>query len=642
MDTKPSVQWVILELNPKADGEDPEIIRRSLRHMIRNAEVFVPAKITEKGRDRVVQYLVDGYAFIRRDFPDAHYFRLEGSRYVQSIITHPATDLAPRRVACITTADIEKMRQQIQVETDQGIDVGDTILITSGVYKQLQAEVIEDIPEMNSVQVVVKFRSKEALITLPRSFLEFVSKRQRPPFADRTERLRAWVDGAVQLVGWSQQIEPLHQKHRNLARFQNWRHKGGDLCSHIMAVEAPNADLTPLVQSHRRFLKINNWVRRRSRPNALVVACETPLDVQPLVELSTHLTRTHTWCVEGKTLTSFLAATVPNVAPIEAKYLEWEWLTGMLGRLTQVYKDVDAIDRVCTVEEDGVDKVQNIVVDGHNLAFRCLYAPGMTALTDSHGRPTGIILGFLRSLGALAKRFPEASLYVTWDGSSQRRKRMFPDYKATRAHHATPEFDQIGWLREALPLLGVAQAFHPEEEADDVIASLVRTTLRGQCNVILTTDRDLLQLVTDRDEVLVPVVGGRKEIRFDPAAVEAEYGVPPCQMPVLRAFLGDTSDNIPGVPRLPVKVAAGLVRTYGGSIQKIYDSGLAEVTKFQYAKLREAEAQVRLNADLMRLDIGIAFSTADPARDMPAVQQRLQEVAIQPDPILAAFFPQSS
>ena len=190
--------------------------------------------------------------------------------------------------------------------------------------------------------------------------------------------------------------------------------------------------------------------------------------------------------------------------------------------------------------------------------------------------------------------------------------------------------------------LGVAQAFHPEEEADDVIASLVRTTLRGQCNVILTTDRDLLQLVTDRDEVLVPVVGGRKEIRFDPAAVEAEYGVPPCQMPVLRAFLGDTSDNIPGVPRLPVKVAAGLVRTYGGSIQKIYDSGLAEVTKFQYAKLREAEAQVRLNADLMRLDIGIAFSTADPARDMPAVQQRLQEVAIQPDPILAAFFPQSS
>jgi DNA polymerase-1 len=328
---------------------------------------------------------------------------------------------------------------------------------------------------------------------------------------------------------------------------------------------------------------------------------------------------------------------------LEQKVLELAWFEDVLDRGREIRNEMNELlkQQATRRRRTGVGKVpQNIIVDGHNLAFRCLYAPGMADLADSQGRPTGIILGFLRSLGALRKRWPSA-LYVSWDGSSQRRKAKYPDYKANRpAHVGPPTFDQMDYLRKILPALGVYQVYNPNEEADDVIATLARKKLSSQKTVIFSTDRDFIQLVNSNVSVLIPALGARKELLFDPEAVKEHYGVAPEVMVQLRALLGDSSDNLPGVPRVPKKVLRSLIQAHG-SVEAVYRSGLAGVSKVQYDRLRSAEPQVRINVELMALK-DVPFTKVDPNPNPDEVAALLRAVEITPNSILETFFERSS
>jgi DNA polymerase-1 len=201
---------------------------------------------------------------------------------------------------------------------------------------------------------------------------------------------------------------------------------------------------------------------------------------------------------------------------------------------------------------------------------------------------------------------------------------------------SVPGFDQLAFLREVLPRLGVWQGVSPDEEADDVIASLVRGSLRGQNNLIYSTDRDLLQLVSGTTQMLVPGVGGRKDAMYDQAAVERTFGVPPESIVQLRAFFGDTSDNIPGVPRVPKKVLRALVTAHK-TVSGVYGSGLAGLTKSQYEKLRASEPQVTINVELMTL-VNVPVSITDPNVDADVAARRLQELDIKSSPLLEPFF----
>lgn len=113
-------------------------------------------------------------------------------------------------------------------------------------------------------------------------------------------------------------------------------------------------------------------------------------------------------------------------------------------------------------------------------------------------------------------------------------------------------------------------------------------------------DRDYLQVVTEDTFLLFPAVGPRKEILYTPDLVREHYGVSPEYMPQLRAFLGDSSDNLPGCPRVPKAILSQLVASYK-SIDALYSSGLSGVTKSQYQRIREFEPQARLNLVLMSL-----------------------------------------
>jgi DNA polymerase I len=275
-------------------------------------------------------------------------------------------------------------------------------------------------------------------------------------------------------------------------------------------------------------------------------------------------------------------------------------------------------------------EVDHLIIDGHNLALRCAFVPGLDTLRDSRGRFTGAIVGFLRSLKSFRKKFPGAEIVVTWDGSSRRRRAMFADYKANRPQAQAPQasspsieaFDQIHWLRDTLPFFGVKQVWNPEEEADDVISTLVRKFAPRTC-VILSTDRDFLQLVSERVFLYVPT----KERLYDAAKILEEYGVPPERILDLKAITGDTSDNIPGVPGFGPKMAQKLICLYK-TVDEIYASTFAGVTQTQYKNLRDAEKQVRLNLQLMSLasDVPIIVVEANP--DQVLAEARLNEIDV--------------
>ena len=549
-------EWVVLELTPRSEGEDPDVIRRSIHSTLKDktTEVFIPAAVTQVGDDRVVHYLVEGYVFVRHD-PKVNYTRLEGSRFVQSVLSSGGG--AKRAFSTVGDKDIERMRAQIAKQVDQGIGVGDTVMISSGAYRHIEATVIEEILETQTVQVHVKLRSKETIVTLPRSFLTVVQRTPLSSLFSRLTALRAWIRMAQPVLTWRRKNPP------------------------------------PLKNRFNRLKRFDKWLCKAQHLRAFVGFCHGSLDLGPQL-LRQQLAKAEqfsAWDDRARHLRAFVRFHYREMAlgQLADRLVELYWLDDVLERLKNLEGAIEKLaHRVARRRKSGGGKVvQNILVDGHNLAFRCLHAPGISGLTDEHGRPTGMILGFLRSLGALKKRFAEARIYVAWDGSSQRRKKLFADYKANRpsateTHERTVSdghsFNQVSFLRELIPLFGVWQVINPEEEADDVIAVLAEGPFKAQHNLIFSTDKDLLALVTETTSVLVPKVGTRKEILYDPASVTKSFGVPPDKLHQLRAFCGDPSDNIPGVPRVPKKVLRSLVQQHG-SVQGVYGSGLTGISK---------------------------------------------------------------
>src|SRR5262249_42093706 len=163
--------------------------------------------------------------------------------------------------------------------------------------------------------------------------------------------------------------------------------------------------------------------------------------------------------------------------------------------------------------------------------------------TNATGVPTNASLGFTTMLVKLLRENRPDFVAIVWDAPGRkRRKELYAEYKATR--EAAPEDlrSQFDWIRKIVKAYRLCEAEYEGEEADDVIASLTGAAERAGLAVeIVSSDRDLMQLVTER----VTVLDTMRDRRFGPKEVEARYGVPPEQMLDLRALVGDSSDNIP-------------------------------------------------------------------------------------------------
>jgi DNA polymerase-1 len=241
-----------------------------------------------------------------------------------------------------------------------------------------------------------------------------------------------------------------------------------------------------------------------------------------------------------------------------------------------------------------------VLLDGHSLAFRAFFALPDTLVTSS-GQVTNAVYGFTAMLiKLLADERPQGVVVCFDKGVPQFRVDRYAEYKAGRA--ATPDLfrQQLPLIREVLETLRIPTVELEGYEADDLLATLTKHSREEQFEVIIVTgDRDILQLVRDGVSVIMTRRGISDVIRYDVPTVLERYGVAPEKWIDFVALKGEASDNLPGVPGVGDKTAAQLINKYGDIEQVIAHAD--ELTP----KLREAikghANQVRTNKELGRL-----------------------------------------
>src|SRR4051812_6548950 len=198
-------------------------------------------------------------------------------------------------------------------------------------------------------------------------------------------------------------------------------------------------------------------------------------------------------------------------------------------------------------EKSGKRKI--LLLDGHSLAFRAFFALPDTLVTSS-GQVTNAVYGFTAMLiKLLADERPDAVIVCFDKGAPQFRLDRYADYKAGRAETPDKFRQQLPLIREVLNALKVPMFELAGYEADDLLATLVKHCGAEACDIIVVTgDRDILQLVRKGVSVIMTRRGISDVIRYDAATVLERYGVGPEQWIDFVALKGETSDNLPGVP----------------------------------------------------------------------------------------------
>ncbi|MEV1330018.1 DNA polymerase I [Micromonospora costi] len=207
-----------------------------------------------------------------------------------------------------------------------------------------------------------------------------------------------------------------------------------------------------------------------------------------------------------------------------------------------------------------------LLVDGHSLAYRAFFALPVENFSTTTGQPTNAVYGFTSMLINVLRDEQPTHIVVAFDVSRRSfRTEKYAEYKAGRSETPTDFKGQVSLVKEVLAALRIPVVEKEGYEADDVIATLACQARDQGMSVLITTgDRDAYQLVDDHITVLYPRKGVSDLARMDPAAVEAKYGVPPQRYRDLAALVGETSDNLPGVPGVGPKTAAKWITTYGG------------------------------------------------------------------------------
>ncbi len=268
-----------------------------------------------------------------------------------------------------------------------------------------------------------------------------------------------------------------------------------------------------------------------------------------------------------------------------------------------------------------------LVVDGANCVYRAFFAP-FRELRTAEGTPTKAVYVFATMLAKVLREEQPDHVVVVFDAPGRTfRHDLYEDYKATRDAQPEDLSRQFPIARELVEALRIPTLEVEGCEADDVIATLVATAPPGVRVAIVSTDRDLMQLVDER----VTLLDGIRDRRFGPAEVEKKFGVPPDKVLDLRALVGDTSDNIPGVKGVGEKTAAQLIGEYGDLENLLAHAGEIKAKRPREALAAQAD-RARLSKRLatLRHDVALPLDFDDLARreaDTPrlrALYERLE------------------
>jgi DNA polymerase-1 len=241
-----------------------------------------------------------------------------------------------------------------------------------------------------------------------------------------------------------------------------------------------------------------------------------------------------------------------------------------------------------------------LLLDGHSLAFRAFFALPDTLITSS-GQVTNAVYGFTAMLiKLLADERPQGVVVCFDKGVPQFRVDRYSEYKAGRAE--TPDLfrQQLPLIREVLTCLRIPMIELEGYEADDLLATLTKHCREKGCEVVVVTgDRDILQLVRDGVFVIMTRRGISDVIRYDASTVVERYGVTPEKWTDFVALKGESSDNLPGVPGVGDKTAAQLINKYGDIEEVIAHAD--ELTPKLRQAIKDKADQVRINKELGRL-----------------------------------------
>ena len=259
------------------------------------------------------------------------------------------------------------------------------------------------------------------------------------------------------------------------------------------------------------------------------------------------------------------------------------------------------------------DAPRLLLLDGHSLAYRAFFALPVENFSTSTGQPTNAVYGFTSMLINVLRDERPTHIVVAFDVSRRSfRTERYAEYKAGRSESPADFAGQVSLVQEVLTALRIPYVTKDNYEADDVIATLAGQGRDAGMQVLICTgDRDAFQLVDDRTTVLYPRKGVSDLARMDPSAVTARYGVGPGHYRDLAALVGESSDNLPGVPGVGPKTAAKWISQYGG-----LDGVIAQADKIKGKageSLRERLADVIRNYELNCLvaDLELPLTPAD-------------------------------
>ena len=249
-----------------------------------------------------------------------------------------------------------------------------------------------------------------------------------------------------------------------------------------------------------------------------------------------------------------------------------------------------------------------LLLDGHSLAYRAFFALPVENFSTTTGQHTNAVYGFTSMLINVLRDETPTHLAVAFDVSRQTfRSEQYAEYKANRSTSPSEFAGQVSLIKEVLDALRVPYLEKPGFEADDVIGTLATQAKAAEFDVLICSgDRDSFQLVDDHTTVIYPMRGVSEMKRMTPEAVEERYGVPPSRYPELAAIVGETSDNLPGVPGVGQGFAAKWLNQYDGLEGVIANA--EKITGKKGESLREHLGDVLRNRQLNALVCDLELS----------------------------------
>ena len=261
-----------------------------------------------------------------------------------------------------------------------------------------------------------------------------------------------------------------------------------------------------------------------------------------------------------------------------------------------------------------------VLVDGSSYLFRAFHA--LPPLTNSKGQPTGAVYGVINMLNKLVAEYKPEHMAVVFDAKGKTfRNDMYPDYKAHRPPMPDDLRDQIAPLHELVEALGYPMIIVPDVEADDVIGTYAKQATEQKTDTLISTgDKDLAQLVNPH----VTLINTMNNVLMDEAGVMEKFDVPPSAIIDYLALMGDTSDNIPGVPKVGPKTAAKWLKQYETLDNLVVHAD--EIKGKVGESLRDSLDQLPLSRELttIKCDVELELGINDLAMRPPQIDKLRQ------------------